>query len=74
MKNYEHSGTKNRYLNEEEFKSLRLTVDEIHSVDNFRNLNDSEIEDLSEFVFSISYVLIKAFKDGPTGLLQEFCS
>jgi hypothetical protein len=64
----------NHYFNEKELKVLWLSEDEINRFECFANLTDLEKENLSEFVYNLSVILYKSFKDESTGLFQRFYS
>ena len=58
-------------VNEKELKELSLTEDQINAFECFADLTVEEKEALSEFVYNISLVLYKSFKNESTWLFQK---
>ena len=56
MKNHE-------FENEKELKNFKLTEDEINAVDHFADLTAEEKNHLAEFIFNLSLVFYKTFKN-----------
>ena len=56
MKNHE-------FENEKQLKELKLTEDEIDAVDHFTDLTTEEKNNLAEFVFNLSLVFYKSYKN-----------
>ena len=51
------------FENEEQLKDLKLTEDEINAVDHFTDLTAEEKNHLAEFIFNLSLVFYKTFKN-----------
>jgi hypothetical protein len=49
--------------NENQLKDLKLTEDEINAVHHFSDLTAKEKNDLAEFIFNLSLVFYKSFKN-----------
>lgn len=71
MKKYYFANKTNEHCNEKEVKGLKLNEDQINAFECFAYLTVEEKETLSEFVYNISLVLYKSFKNESTGLFQK---